>query len=55
MPWAEGEVVHLYPVWREMRVEGAGDMESDAFASFNIDQMAGWGDRTAELCAEGLP
>ena len=55
VPWTANEVVHLYPVWREMRVTGAGDMESDSFASFNLDQMAGWGDRTAQLCAEGLP
>lgn len=54
LPISDTEVVHLYPVWRQLEVS-IGDMESDAVADFNVDQMVKWGRRTEELCQQGLP
>lgn len=49
-----GELVHLYGIWRWMDLGGV-DMNSDGMLNTTLNNMQDWDDRTAELCATGLP
>lgn len=55
LPWAGGDVVHVYAIWRQISMGTLGDMESDVVANITLNNMEGWDRKTAELCEEGLP
>ena len=50
----DGDIVHLYGVWRETRLIGQ-TLEGDGLANIMLNGLADWDDTTAEHCAAGRP
>lgn len=55
LPWGDGEIIHLYGIWREIGLGALGSMESDAVARVTLNNLATWDDKIEVLCAEGRP
>lgn len=54
LPWANGEVVHLYGLWRQL--DGSlGTLENVTIQQFMLNALSDWDKDTARLCADGLP
>ena len=54
IPWENGDVVHLYGLWREL--DGSlGDLENKGIQQVMFSSLASWDDDTAKLCEDGLP
>lgn len=51
----DGDVVHVYGVWRQMELGWMGDMTDTVVARTTINQMNKWDKRVVELCEEGEP
>lgn len=46
---APGETVHVFAVWREMKVDGL-DSEGDTLVSFQMSSFVQWDERLEKLC-----
>jgi hypothetical protein len=51
----EGDIVHLYAVWRQMEINNIGDMSGDFVARTTLNTFRQWDDKTEGFCAEGRP
>lgn len=54
MPVEGGDLVHLYPVWRELRALEQ-TLDNNAAASINFGQTISFDKKTAKLCEDGVP
>lgn len=54
MPVPGGDLVHLYPVWREMKAAGS-TLDDPILRGINFSQTISFDKTTARLCAEGVP
>lgn len=56
LPYGDSQILHLYPVWRDMVVQGFGPLvENDFMQTTTLAQMHAWGKKTERACAEGVP
>ncbi|HMV68031.1 MAG TPA: hypothetical protein PKA64_14385 [Myxococcota bacterium] len=55
VPWGDGDVLHLYGVWRELDLGALGTMEKDTVARVTLNNLAAWDDKVEALCADGVP
>lgn len=51
----EGDIVHVYAIWRQMELGSIGDMNGDVVARTTLVTFRQWDDKTEDLCAEGRP
>ncbi len=54
LPVEGGDIVHLYPVWRELMALGQ-TLDNDAAAGINFGQTISFDKKTADTCVNGLP
>ncbi|MCB9681006.1 MAG: hypothetical protein H6733_05995 [Alphaproteobacteria bacterium] len=52
VPWGDGEIVHLYGIWRQLDTP-FGDFEGDLVSRLTVNNLVRWDDQTETLCAEG--
>lgn len=56
IPVGDGEeLLHVYPIWRDLQIETLGTLEGPEAASINLTGMDIYGNQTTGLCQAGLP
>jgi hypothetical protein len=51
----EGDIVHVYAIWRQMELGSLGDMSGDTVARTTLVTFRQWDEKTEKLCDEGRP
>lgn len=54
IPW-DGDIIHLYGVWRQVDFGPLGDIEGTAVSRTLLNGLVGWDRDTEKLCEQGLP
>jgi hypothetical protein len=54
VPWGEGEILHLYGLWRELTT-GFGSFADGVVQTVTLSNLVSWDETTERLCAEGRP